>query len=116
GHSPADAAPAATARELVGCAAGTDAGGGYDPSINPSDFTTTVTNPYYPLVQGTAQHLRDSAGNVVAIEVTQETKLILGVTCLVVHDTVSTPAGTLEEDTWDWFAQDKAGALWYFGE
>jgi hypothetical protein len=105
-----------TATELVGCAAGADAGGGYNPQVVPSDFTTTIDNPYYPIDPGTTQHLKDSAGNVVVIEVTQDTKTILGVTTRVVHDTVSTPDGKLEEDTWDWFAQDKAGSVWYFGE
>src|SRR5262249_59969637 len=42
-------------------------------------------------------------------------RVILGVTCVEVHDTV-TLDGELSEDTLDWFAQDKDGNVWYFGE
>jgi hypothetical protein len=48
-------------------------------------------------------------------EVTNETKEILGVTCTVVHHR-SYEDGVLVEDTFDWFAQDKQGNVWYFGE
>jgi len=41
--------------------------------------------------------------------------VILGVTCIEVHDSVTT-GGVLTEDTLDWFAQDTAGNVWYFGE
>ena len=34
---------------------------------------------------------------------------------MVVHDHV-TRGGELIEDTYDWFAQDAAGNVWYFGE
>jgi hypothetical protein len=47
--------------------------------------------------------------------VTTNTKLIDGVTCVEVHDQVFTD-GALTEDTLDWFAQDKQGNVWYFGE
>ena len=44
-----------------------------------------------------------------------ETETILGVECTVVRDTV-TVDGELVEDTLDWFAQDRNGNVWYFGE
>jgi hypothetical protein len=47
--------------------------------------------------------------------VTSDTRTILGVTCVVVRDTV-TANGKLIEDTLDWYAQDKQGNVWYFGE
>ena len=47
--------------------------------------------------------------------VTDETKLIDGVTCVVVIDTVSEDGAALEI-TGDWFAQDLAGNVWYCGE
>jgi len=47
--------------------------------------------------------------------VTHRTRVILGVTCVEVHDTVKTD-GKLTEDTLDWFAQDREGNVWYFGE
>jgi hypothetical protein len=39
----------------------------------------------------------------------------MGVTCVVVHDTVSVDGGLIE-DTYDWCAQHKDGSVWYFGE
>jgi len=47
--------------------------------------------------------------------VTRNTRVILGVTCVEVHDTVTTD-GELTEDTLDWFAQDTDDNVWYFGE
>ena len=47
--------------------------------------------------------------------VTSDTKLILGVPCTVVHDVVKVN-GKITEDTYDWYAQDKHGNVWYFGE
>ena len=47
--------------------------------------------------------------------VTHNTRVILGVTCIEVHDSVFTN-GVLTEDTLDWFAQDRDGNVWYFGE
>ena len=47
--------------------------------------------------------------------VTHTTRVIRGVTCVEVHDTV-TVDGKLTEDTLDWFGQDKDGNVWYFGE
>ncbi|MGH8652638.1 MAG: hypothetical protein ACREYE_10925 [Gammaproteobacteria bacterium] len=45
----------------------------------------------------------------------EETKLIAGVTCIVVQDKV-TSDGDLAEDTDDWFAQAKNGDVYYCGE
>ena len=50
------------------------------------------------------------------VYVTDETKEILGVTCIVVKDTVWDEDDELVEDTYDWYAQDKDGNVWYFGE
>jgi hypothetical protein len=49
------------------------------------------------------------------VVVTHKTKTIMGVKCVVVLDTVST-SGTPVERTFDWYTQDKAGNVWYFGE
>ena len=46
---------------------------------------------------------------------TRQTRNILGVTCIVVRDIVKVD-GSVKEDTVDWFAQDRAGNVWYFGE
>jgi len=42
-------------------------------------------------------------------------KIINGVTCVQVHDSVYTD-GEHTEDTLDFFAQDREGNVWYFGE
>ncbi len=51
----------------------------------------------------------------VVLTVTSDTKVVAGVTCVVVHDQV-TMDGQVTEDTFDWYTQDKAGNVWYFGE
>jgi hypothetical protein len=90
----------------------------YDPVIDPANFVDKIDNPYFPLTPGTVfiYEGRTTAG----LErdeffVTHKTKQILGVTTVEVHDTVTTN-GKLTEDTLDWFAQDKEGNVWYFGE
>ena len=47
--------------------------------------------------------------------VTDRTIVIDGVTCRVVHDKVFVH-GVLQENTFDYFAQDRDGNVWYFGE
>jgi hypothetical protein len=49
------------------------------------------------------------------IEVLAETRLVNGVTATVVHDLVYV-AGKIVEETYDWYAQDKDGNVWYLGE
>lgn len=88
----------------------------YDPEINPANFVALIDNPYYPLIPGTTLTYAEGK-NTVEVVVTSDTRDILGVTCTVVHDTVSaTDGGELVEDTLDWYAQDVEGNVWYFGE
>ena len=86
----------------------------YDPQINPADFSPQITNPLLPLRPGTVFTYTVPNGLTV-IEVTRETHTIMGVPCVVVHDTV-TVAGVVEEDKFDYFTQDRFGDVWYFGE
>jgi len=90
----------------------------YDPIIKPADFVAVITNQYLPLIPGTTfiyegdddgEHERNE------VYVMHETKEILGVTCTIVKDTVWVD-GELAEETLDWYAQDQAGNVWYFGE
>ena len=77
-----------------------------------------IDNPYLPLVPGTRfryQGTPEQGSETVLVEVTHRTKRILGVPTVVVHDTV-TRRGQLVEDTLDWYAQDREGNVWYFGE
>jgi hypothetical protein len=90
----------------------------YEPRIRPADFGGPVENPYFPLIPGSRWVYEGKQGDATErtlVEVTPDTKAILGVTNVVVHDTVSND-GTLKEDTFDWYAQDRVGNVWYFGE
>jgi hypothetical protein len=90
----------------------------YSPSINPSDFTTTIDNKYFPLKPGTTFVSRRKTKNTTerdVMTVTHSTKQIMGVKCVVVDDRVWAHA-KLSEKTFDWYAQDKKGNVWYFGE
>jgi hypothetical protein len=60
----------------------------------------------------------DAEGSVskVVVTVLDKTKMIAnGVEARIVHDQVS-EGGEVKEDTYDWYAQDADGNLWYFGE
>ena len=90
----------------------------YDPVIDPANFVTTIDNPYFPLQPGTTFiYGGQMPGGFERDEfaVTHNTRVILGVTCVEVHDSVFTN-DVLTEDTLDWFAQDRDGNVWYFGE
>jgi hypothetical protein len=85
--------------------------------INPADFVSKIDNPFLPLTPGTTFIYRaETVDGIKRIEVnvTHDTKVILGVTCTVVRDRVFIDA-TLVEDAFDWYAQDTAGNVWYFG-
>jgi hypothetical protein len=90
----------------------------YSPSIDPSDFTTTIDNKYFPLKPGTTFVSRRKTKNTTerdVMSVTHSTKQIMGVKCVVVDDRVLAHA-KLSEKTFDWYAQDNKGNVWYFGE
>jgi hypothetical protein len=105
----------AAARKEVCAALGESA---YAPVINPGNFVRRIDHPYLPLRPGTTLLYRKRGKEgveQVKVTVTNETETILGVPCTVVRDTV-TLDGELVEDTIDWFAQDRQGNVWYFGE
>jgi len=90
----------------------------YDPVIDPANFVATIDNPYFPLQPGTTfiyEGQMPDGFERDEFAVTHNTRVILGVTCVEVHDSVFTD-GALTEDTLDWFAQDRDGNVWYFGE
>lgn len=90
----------------------------YSPTIDPAAFSTRIDNPFLPMTPGTRtiyQAVSDEGRQQTVTEVTRETKKIMGVGTVVVHDTVSLEGKTME-DTLDWFAQDRDGNVWYFGE
>ncbi|UCG07654.1 MAG: hypothetical protein JSV83_03100 [Desulfobacterales bacterium] len=105
--------------------------GPYDPEIDPANFVnprrigkTIKPNRYFPLVPGTVwEYITKEEGEVIEtieVEVLKETKKILGVRCIVVLDRVweidEEGDKSLIEKTHDWYAQDKDGNVWYFGE
>jgi hypothetical protein len=89
-------------------------------NLDPADFTTRITNPYWPMRPGYRWVYRETdsegANQRVVVTVTNRTKKIAnGITARVVHDAV-TAGGRPVEITDDWYAQDKAGNVWYLGE
>lgn len=91
----------------------------YEPNFTPGlfdrDFTRlTKPNPYFPLRIGN-QWEYEGGDETIRIEVLNKTKLIEGVTCIVVRDLVEVD-GQPVEDTDDWFGQRLNGAVDYCGE
>jgi hypothetical protein len=88
-------------------------------TLDPAEFTTEIDNPYWPMKVGSRWAYRetDAEGTVTRVEVTvtNQTKTIMGIDSVVVHDIV-TKAGEVKEDTLDWYAQDADGNIWYMGE
>jgi hypothetical protein len=85
---------------------------------SPSDFVTRIDNKYFPLRPGTTFHFggtQEGKARQVSVFVTHKTKLILGIRATVILDQVLV-GGKREEKTFDWYAQDKQGNVWYLGE
>ncbi len=94
---------------------------GTDPvRLDPADFTTRITNEWWPMRPGSRWVYRETdsegASQRVVVTVTTRTKLVAnGVRARVVHDVV-TEHGAPVEVTDDWYAQDRCGNVWYLGE
>jgi hypothetical protein len=88
-------------------------------TLDPAEFTNRIDNPYWPMKPGSRWVYRetDGEGNVqrVVVTVTDRQKTVAGIDALVVHDVVS-EEGQVIEDTFDWYAQDADGNVWYLGE
>jgi hypothetical protein len=83
--------------------------------VNPLDIGGVVpVNPWFPLVTGN-RWVYEGDGETIEVEVTDQTKLIDGITCVVATDTASED-GVVVEITGDWYAQDLTGNVWYCGE
>jgi hypothetical protein len=90
----------------------------YEPKIEPADFVAGIDNPYLPFEPGTKWVYEGVSGDekeTDTVYVTNQTKEILGITCTVVRDVVSVE-GEIAEKTFDWYAQDRYGNVWYMGE
>jgi hypothetical protein len=91
-------------------------GAGYQPAIVAADFSSVVDNKYLSYIPGMVFKYTNTDHEIVEQDVTSDTKILLGVKVVVVHDFARTASGQLLEDTYDYFAQDRAGNVWYFGE
>lgn len=88
--------------------------------FDPANFSNPQANPYFPMSRGTlwTYHSTSKKGGPETniVEVTRRTETILGVATTVVHDVVYLQDGSIAEDTFDWYAADDQGNVWYFGE
>jgi len=87
-------------------------------AIDPNNFVAVVDNTYFPLPVGRTlvySGIKDGQAQRDVVTVTNESKVILGVTATVVSD-VADHNGMILERTSDWYAQDKQGNVWYLGE
>ena len=93
-------------------------GGDYAPVVDPAAFVETIDNPYLPLIPGSRwvyEGIEDGEMERIEVVVTDERRDVMGISAVVVRDTVSED-GEVIEDTYDWFAQDGDGNVWYLGE
>ncbi len=122
-------APLASTAERTGATTGThqlsgqpviDPGDGrdYRPVLDPKNFVDVIDNPYLPFPAGASwryEGTADGEAEIIEVTVTGERKEIMGISAVVVRDTVSV-VGAVVEDTYDWYAQDAQGNVWYLGE
>ena len=101
--------------QLSGC----QSQGVYQPTVSSSDFVSHIDNAYFPLTPGSKwvyeSTKTDGSTERIEIEILQETRVVNGVTATILHDSVFVD-DQLVEDTFDWFAQDTDGNVWYLGE
>lgn len=112
------AAPSSSAPHMS--PSGTKASGPYIfPFPPPSEFLTEIDHPLLPLRPGARwvyEEVSADEKNRIMVTVTDRIKIIEGVRAVVVHDRATTMSGKLVEDTYDWYAQDRDGNVWYLGE
>jgi hypothetical protein len=87
--------------------------------LDPAKFSAKIDNPWWPMTTGSRWVFREISDQgqtqLDEITVTNRTKKIMGIDARVVHD-VLTVDGQVTEDTFDWYAQDAQGNIWYMGE
>jgi hypothetical protein len=93
-------------------------GGEYSVELDPADFVATIDNPWLLFTPGSRWmyegRYRDKVERIEVV-VTNYTRKIMGITATVVRET-ETVNGELVENTFDWYAQDRDGNVWYLGE
>ncbi len=88
------------------------------PRPKPSGFAQRIDNQWFPLIPGTVlvyHGAKDGKRARDVLTVTHRHRTILGVRTTVISDRLYLN-GRLAERTTDWYAQDKQGNVWYFGE
>jgi hypothetical protein len=100
----------------------------FDDTVDPNTgdaLSSTITNPYWPLSKGktfTYRGVSKDGCTLNDVEVTDTIRSLAGVDTRQIHDQVYEDIGCTgtrgfrSEDTLDWYGQDKAGNIWYFGE
>ena len=117
---PFAAAPAAngTPSAALDCSAPLPQGS-EEVQLDPADFVATIDNPWWPMAVGSKWVAKETSGNGPGQKnitvVKSRTKEIVGIAATVVHDKVL-EQGDVVEDTFDWYAQDACGDIWYLGE
>jgi hypothetical protein len=90
------------------------------PTPDPADFVDTVDNPLFPLEPGSVWRYESRVGGeldeTIEVTVTDRVRQVAGLSATVVHDVATDADGKVVEDTFDWYAQDTAGNVWYLGE
>jgi hypothetical protein len=118
-------APGARSTASTAAATGSSSQGGLprgseSVKLDPANFSINIDNPYWPMRPGSKWVYSETdtkgANQEAVIEVTDKTKMIAnGIEARVIRDTV-TENGVPVEVTYDWYAQDKSGNIWYLGE
>jgi hypothetical protein len=93
-------------------------GPSYHPHIRPADFSPRVDNRWFPLTPGRTLVYTGTKDGKKALDLfaaTSRTRMIDGVRTRVVEDRLYLD-NVLEERTSDYYAQDRCGNVWYFGE
>ena len=89
-------------------------------TMDPADFSTTIDNPFWPMRPGSRwvylETDAEGGRQRVVVTVTSRTRRIAnGIVARVVRD-VASEDWVPVEITDDWYAQDRAGNVWYLGE
>lgn len=90
----------------------------YNPEIDSANFVEEIDNPYFPLKPGTTFVYEGETEDGIernVVFVSYQKKVVMGINTTVVEDRIW-ENGELVEETFDWYAQDKDGNVWYFGE
>ena len=84
-------------------------------AFDAANFGGLIDNPWLPFTPGSRWVYQAGEGERNEVVVTDQTRTVMGIRATVVRDT-ETHDGALVEDTFDWYAQDRSGNVWYLGE